>query len=68
MSRAGHAGDQPRTKLLVRRPGEAAENLQFVVTPNDFARPEWQLHIDGATAGALELLGAHAAAQDEGPC
>lgn len=46
------------SKMLMRRPGEAAENLQFFLTPADLLRPDWQLRVDGVTAEALEMLGA----------
>lgn len=46
------------SNLLTRRPGEAAENQRFLLTPEDLRRPDWQLQVDGVTEEVLTLLGA----------
>ncbi|WP_353650030.1 GNAT family N-acetyltransferase [Nakamurella sp. A5-74] len=46
------------SSTLVRRPGEAAENQRFLLTPEDLRRPDWQLQVDGVTEEVLTLLGA----------
>lgn len=46
------------SNLLTRRPGEAVENLRYLLTPEDLRRPEWQLETEGVTEKVLTLLGA----------
>lgn len=49
-------GYRPDGSAVVVRRGEAAEQLRFVLTAADFARPAWTLQVDGLAA-CRPLLG-----------
>lgn len=44
-TRIGYAENGVR--IRERRPGEAVEHIDFVLTPDRFARPDWTLQVGG---------------------
>jgi RimJ/RimL family protein N-acetyltransferase len=49
-------GYRPDGSTWVVRRGQPAEDVRLVLTPEDFVRPEWKLHVEGVDA-CLPLLG-----------
>jgi RimJ/RimL family protein N-acetyltransferase len=50
-------GYRPDGSTWVIRRGQPTEEVRLVLTPEDFARPEWKLEVEGADA-CVQLLGA----------
>jgi RimJ/RimL family protein N-acetyltransferase len=50
-------GYRPDGSTQVVRRGEPAEDVNLVLTPDDFVRPEWKLQVEGGDA-CVPLLGA----------